>query len=194
MLATVANVLSDIYSHVSGKPTEKIGNGDMETTVPNPLKKSNSAGNFAKILKRNFTKQNLLASISDGENKQPKNESSNMRDVQMDTDHKTQQKRSLATVTEEAQQNISDASISADFTLTNGELSTDLPLSPVLVSISQASEENDTVELKVNGCHEAITSTPDKEPSSLLPNPHIAHLLCQPRDSFEMEEVRFTLP
>lgn len=195
VLATVANVLSDIYSHVSGKPTEKIGNGDMETNVPNPLKKRNSAGNFAKILKRNFTKQNLLASISDGETKQPNNESSNMRDVQTDTDHKTQQKSlkkkdsSLATVTEEAQQNISDVSISADFTLTNGE-STDLPLPPVLVSISQASEENDTSELKVNGCHEAITSTPDKEPSGLLSNPHIIHLLDQPRDSFEMEELQ----
>lgn len=195
VLATVANVLSDIYSHVSGKPTEKIGNGDMETNVPNPLKKRNSAGNFAKILKRNFTKQNLLASISDGETKQPNNESSNIRDVQTDTDHKTQQKSlkkkdsSLATVTEEAQQNISDVSISADFTLTNGE-STDLPLPPVLVSISQASEENDTSELKVNGCHEAITSTPDKEPSGLLSNPHIIHLLDQPRDSFEMEELQ----
>ncbi|XP_073769261.1 protein ITPRID2 isoform X3 [Danio rerio] len=195
VLATVANVLSDIYSHVSGKPTDKIGNGDMETNVPNPLKKRSSAGNFAKILKRNFTKQNLLASISDGETKQPNNESSNMRDVQTDTDHKTQQKSlkkkdsSLATVTEEAQQNISDVSISADFTLTNGE-STDLPLPPVLVSISQASEENDTSELKVNGCHEAITSTPDKEPSGLLSNPHIIHLLDQPRDSFEMEELQ----
>lgn len=200
---------------------EKIGNGDIEVKAPSPIKRNNSALNVAKILKRNITRQNLLASSTEGAAKQPsapdadnaESVNSDVREGLTDTEHKPQQKgfrkkdSSLATVTEEAQQSISEASLNGDIpeplskdsTLTKGDHSTsspaldkDNPLSPVLVSISRAPDESDLMtksELKEH--QETITSTPDKEPSNLLPNPHIAHLLSQPRDSFEMEEVWF---
>ncbi|XP_016326088.1 sperm-specific antigen 2 homolog isoform X2 [Sinocyclocheilus anshuiensis] len=216
VLATVANVFSEIYSQVSGRPMERIGSGDIETKTPSPLKRNNSALNAAKILKRNITKQNLLASVMEGTAKQPsasdvdntEGANSDVGAGLMDTEHKLQQKvfrkkdSSLATVTEEAQQSISDASLngnapkplSKDSALMNGDHSTETPaldkdmsLSPVLVSISRVSDESDFKELERQ---ETITSTPDKEPTNLLPNPLIAHLLSQPRDSFEMEELQ----
>ncbi|XP_067300543.1 protein ITPRID2 isoform X3 [Pseudorasbora parva] len=222
VLATVANVFTEIYSQVSGRPMEKIGSGDIEVKAPSPLKRNNSALNAAKILKRNITRQNLMAPGPEGAAKQPsatdadnaESVNSEGRDGLTDTEHKPQQKvfrkkdSSLATVTEEAQQNISEASLNRDIpeplakdsTLTNGDHSTsspaldkDTPLSPVLVSIIRASDENEHMtesELKEHGRQDTITSTHDKEPSNLLPNPHIAHLLSQPRDSFEMEELQ----
>lgn len=209
VLATVANVFSEIYSQVSGRPMERIGSGDTETKTPSPLKRNNSALNAAKILKRSITKQNLLASVMEGAAKQSDadNAEGANSDVR-DTEHKLQQKgfrkkdSSLATVTEEAQQSISEASVNGNIpeplpkvsTLMNGDHSTetpaldkDMPLSPVQVSISRVSDKSDFKELERQ---ETITSTPDKEPSNLLPNPHIAHLLSQPRDSFEMEELQ----
>ncbi|KAG1945217.1 protein ITPRID2 isoform X2 [Pimephales promelas] len=215
VLATVANVFTEIYSQVSGRPMEKIGNGEIEVKTP-PLKRNNSALNAAKILKRNITRQNLMASGTEGSARQPsvpdadgpESVNSDIRDGLTDTEHKLQQKvfrkkdSSLATVTEEAQQCISEPSLNGeipeplakDSTLTNGDhsspspaLDKDTPLSPVLVSISRVSDERD---LKEHEHQNTITSTPDKEPSNLLPNPHIAHLLGQPRDSFEMEELQ----
>ncbi|XP_042620145.1 protein ITPRID2-like isoform X1 [Cyprinus carpio] len=211
VLATVANVFSEIYSQVSGRPMERIGSADIETKTPSPLKRNNSALNAVKILKRNITKPNLLASVMEGTAKQPSasdadNEEGANSDVRaglMDTEQKLQQKvfrkkdSSLATVTEEAQQSISDTSLNGNVskpTLMNGDHSTETPaldkdmsLSPVLVSISRVSDTSDFKELEHQ---KTITSTPDKEPTNLLPNPLIAHLLSQPRDSFEMEELQ----
>lgn len=212
VLATVANVFSEIYSQVSGRPMERIGSGDTETKTPSPLKRNNSALNAAKILKRSITKQNLLASAMEGAAKQlSASDADNAEGANFDvrdTEHKLQQKgfrkkdSSLATVTEEAQQSISESSVNGDVpeplpmdcTLMNGDHSTetpaldkDMPLSPVQVSISRVSDESDFKDLERQ---ETITSTPDKEPPNLLPNPHIAHLLSQPRDSFEMEELQ----
>ncbi len=193
---------------------ERIGSGDTETKPPTPLKRNNSALNAAKILKRSITKPNLLASVMEGAAKQlSASDADNTEGANSDardTEHKLQQKgfrkkdSSLATVTEEAQQSISEASVNGDVpeplakdsTLMNGDHSTetaaldkDIPLSPVQVSVSRVSDESDFKHER----QETITSTSDKEPSNLLPNPHIAHLLSQPRDSFEMEEVRFSL-
>ncbi|XP_041923231.1 LOW QUALITY PROTEIN: protein ITPRID2 [Alosa sapidissima] len=70
---------------------------------------------------------------------------------------------------------------------------------PVLVSISGVSEESDGngltgVNAKELGSdlQRAITSTPDKEPSNLLPNPLLDHLRTSPqaRESFEMDELQ----
>ncbi|XP_052462715.1 protein ITPRID2 isoform X1 [Carassius gibelio] len=212
VLATVANVFSEIYSQVSGRPMERIGSSDIETKTQSPLNRNNSALNAVKILKRNITKPNLLASVMEGAAKQPsasdddnaEGANSDVGAGLMDTEHKLQQKvfrkkdSSLATVTEEAQQSISaDASLNGNVpkpTLMNGAHSTETPaldkdmsLSPVMVSISRVSDTSDFKELEHQ---EIMTSTPDKEVTNLLPNPLIAHLLSQPRDSFEMEELQ----
>ncbi|XP_051998471.1 protein ITPRID2-like [Xyrauchen texanus] len=226
VLATVANVFSEIYSQVSGRPMELIGNSEIETIKPSPLKRNNSALNAAKILKRSITKQNLLASTTEVTANQPRplqldsEEGVNpIRDGQTDFEQKPQQKifrkmdSFLATVTEEAQQGILEASLNGDFqgplakdsTLMNGHhsplhdsevpaLEIDMLDSPVLVSISRASDESNCGLIRQSELdivhQEAITSILDKEPSNLLPNPHIAHLLSQHRDSFEMEELQ----
>lgn len=212
----MANVFSEIYSQVSGRPTEKIGSCDAEIKTPSTLKRNNSALNAVKILKRNITKHNLLASTGEGDAKHAASNADEgvnpgVRDRLMDTEQKAQQKTfrrkdsSLATVTEEAQQGMTEASFNGDVTgpLMNGDhshsteipaLDKDMPDSPVLVSISLANDESDlSRETELDGHQETITSTPDKDPPNLLPNPHMAHLLSQPRDSFEMEEVGIVL-
>ncbi|XP_076858298.1 LOW QUALITY PROTEIN: protein ITPRID2 [Brachyhypopomus gauderio] len=55
VLATVANVFSEIYSQVSGQPLQKIVSQEGQGQKINP------ALNAAKILKRNITRSNLLA-------------------------------------------------------------------------------------------------------------------------------------
>lgn len=206
-------MFSEIYSHVSGRPTEKIGNCDIETKSPSTLKRNNSALNAVKILKRNITKHNLLAPAAEADAKQlsapdvEEDANPGLRDRLMDGEQKMLQKTfrrkdsSLATVTEEAQQGTTEASFNGDITepLMNGDrsrsteipgLDEPMPDSPVQVSISRANDESDP-ELEERGRQETVTSTPDKDPPNLLPNPHMAHLLSQPRDSFEMEEVGF---
>ncbi|KAA0715501.1 Sperm-specific antigen 2 [Triplophysa tibetana] len=215
VLATVANVFSEIYSHVSGRPTEKIGNCDLETKIPSTLKRRNSALNAVKILKRTITKQNLLAPSTEADAKQlsvsdvEEGANPSLRDKLMDAEQKAQQKTfrrkdsSLPTVTEEAQQSMTEASFNGDIIgpLMNGDHShsseisvvdKDMPDSPVLVSISRGNDVSDLSKetLEEQGHQKTITSTPDKDQPNLLPNPHMAHLLSQPRDSFEMEELQ----
>ncbi|XP_035379797.1 protein ITPRID2 [Electrophorus electricus] len=55
VLASVANVFTEIYSHVSGHPLQRIGSQDGD------LKKNTSALNAVKILKKTLTRPNLLA-------------------------------------------------------------------------------------------------------------------------------------
>lgn len=212
----MANVFSEIYSQVSGRPTEKIGNCDLETKIPSTLKRKNSALNAVKILKRTITKHNLLAPSTEADAKQlslsdvEEGANPSLRDKIMDAEQKAQQKTfrrkdsSLPTVTEEAQQVMTEISFNGDIIgpLMNGDHShshsseisvvdKDMPDSPVLVSISRANDESDLSKetLEEQGHQKTITSTPDKDQPNLLPNPHMAHLLSQPRDSFEMEEV-----
>ncbi|XP_057192623.1 protein ITPRID2 isoform X2 [Triplophysa rosa] len=190
----------------------------METKIPSTLKRNNSALNAVKILKRTITKHNLLAPSTEADAKQlsssdvEEGANPSLRDKLMDAEQKAQQKTfrrkdsSLATVTEEAQQGMTEASFNGDIIgpLMNGDhshshsteisvLDKDMPDSPVLVSISRANDESDLskeTELEEQGHQKTITSTPDKDPPNLLPNPHMAHLLSQPRDSFEMEELQ----
>ncbi|XP_030641637.1 protein ITPRID2 isoform X2 [Chanos chanos] len=241
VLATVANVFTEIYSQVSGRPTQRIGSCEGESKEPSQLKRNNSALNAAKILKKTITRQNLLSSTEGAQSPSSvtsdpgKGEavSPGVWDSPSESEHKQQRmfrkkdSPSLATVTEESQQGSADNPLNGDAATgqgvesssstpfvgseqspLNGEqlperssasvqaLGREVPEAPVLVSISGASEEGDmsmTSDADVGrgeSHQKAVTSTPDKETPNLLPNPHIAHLLSQPRDSFEMEELQ----
>lgn len=218
VLATVANVFSEIYSHVSGRPLQKICPKDVEPKEPAPLRRSSSTLNAVKILKKNITRPNLLALaeiMSTPPTKTTSSDPGGTKDSVSETHSDAEPKQKifrrkdsfLATVTEESNQSGVDVcdSETGNSKLVNGEqLSLSIAEKPEV--ISNVSETPILVKEQSNGeiaepesspipekqKPVSSSSPPDKEPCSFLPNPHMSHLLTEPRDSFEMEEVMFT--
>lgn len=215
VLATVANVFSEIYSQVSGRPLQKIGTKDAETKESLPLRSNNSALHAAKMLKKSLTRQNLLNSMegtsgqSNGTSNPDGTERGHPHDPHSDSEpkppkvfRKKDSSSPLATVTEECVQASPQAGVNGveeEPALINRDPAEagDLPDASVVVSVIEVSEQSDCDQTgESDSCavqdqqKSVSSSTPEKDICSLLPNPHIAHLLSQPRDSFEMEELQ----
>ncbi|XP_036433117.1 protein ITPRID2 isoform X2 [Colossoma macropomum] len=211
VLATVANVFSEIYSQVSGRPLQRIGTKEAEPKEPPLLRNNSSALNAAKILKKSLTRPNLL-NTTEGGHSQPGAtsdpngaERGSLRDLHSDSEPKPQKvfwkkdsSPHLATVTEESLQggvNAVEGKSALIHEAPCGE-PPPIPGAPVVVSITDVSGKNGDApasELAVSEDRErqktVPSSTPDRETCSLLPNPHMNHLRTEPRDSFEMEEL-----
>lgn len=214
VLATVANVFSEIYSQVSGRPLQKICHKEPEPKDPPPLRSSSSTLNAVKILKRNITRPNLMALAemmsaqpAKTTNSDPEGAKNGVCEPQSDAELKQKMFRrkdsTLATVTEESNQSGVEVcdSEAENSKLVNGErLSPSVAEKPEDGSdgpiLGKEQSNGEIAESESSLMPEkqkmvSSSSAPDKEPCSFLPNPHMAHLLTQPRDSFEMEEVIF---
>ncbi|KAB5577363.1 hypothetical protein PHYPO_G00209020 [Pangasianodon hypophthalmus] len=216
VLATVANVFSEIYSQVSGRPLQKICHKEAEPKEPAPLRRNSSTLNAVKILKKNITRPNLLALAemmstqpTKTTNSDPEGAKNGVCEPHSDAELKQKIFRrkdsSLATVTEESNQSGVDVceSEAENSKLVNGErlspsvaekpeVIPDVSDIPIVVKEQSNKEiaESDSSPIPEKQKMVSSSSTPDKEPCSFLPNPHMAHLLTQPRDSFEMEELQ----
>ncbi|XP_062862212.1 protein ITPRID2 isoform X2 [Trichomycterus rosablanca] len=207
VLATVANVFSEIYCQVSGRPLEKICQMESPPKEPVPLRRNSSALNAVKILKRNLTRPNLLNS-SEGTPSPPTNPATSDAECQSDSESKLlkafkkRDSLSLATVTEESNQGIVDvcsktkegSSAHVNGDLVSAGIAQSL-INGTKVSKHGGTRNGGTVETNLGLVPEkqkkiSSSSSSDKEPGQFLPNPHMAHLLSQPRDSFEMEELQ----
>ncbi|KAL7865253.1 hypothetical protein SRHO_G00105000 [Serrasalmus rhombeus] len=211
VLATVANVFSEIYSQVSGRPLQRIGTKETEPKEPPLLRSNSSALNAAKILKKSLTRPNLL-NATEGGHSQPGAtsdpvgvERGSLRDLHSDSEPKPQKvfwkkdsSPHLATVTEETLQGAVSA-VEGKSALTDKALAGEPPpilAAPVVVNVTDVSEKSgdapaseSAVSEDKEGQKTVPSSTLDRDTCSLFPNPHMNHLRTEPRDSFEMEEV-----
>ncbi|XP_040913062.1 protein ITPRID2 isoform X2 [Toxotes jaculatrix] len=223
VLTTVANEFFQLYSQVSGQPVQRIssrdqggeggeGGGDEATPA---LKRSSSALNVAKLLKKTISKHNLLATTPDSPDQHGQLNGHSPSDhthtnghahtgpeqdvCSTDSDHQAEtvsQKHirrkdncSLATVTEETN---GDGEID-QMTDNSPEQSgtgpatngEHQPESADPQSTNQSAEEG----AKVVKEEKNLTSTPEKAPVTLAP-PQLAQLRTENADSFDMEEIQ----
>ncbi|XP_028292254.1 protein ITPRID2 isoform X3 [Gouania willdenowi] len=211
VLTTVANEFFQLYSQVSGQPVQIISSKDKDETgeggrtdeQPTSVKKTNSARNVAKILKRTISKHNLLAASSESPeapaqlkaNAKAASEAAPVTNEQggcnTSTDHKAdtvsqklirkKDNCSLATVAEESSGDGETESKSHN-SPDQGSTVPDQLQSAELLS----AEEEEVQELRVE---QSVTSTPEKLPVTLAP-PKLVQLRNENANSFDMEEIQ----
>ncbi|KAF3843302.1 hypothetical protein F7725_002151 [Dissostichus mawsoni] len=192
VLTTVANEFFQLYSQVSGQPVQRIsskdqGGGEGEGKEANescpPLKKTNSARNVAKLLKKTISKKNLLAAAPESpeaNNHQPQLNGHANPDHTHSNGHANARSRTAAVLTPTTRRTHPEQSSTSP--AANGEHEPESADSP---STNQRTEERTQVgkeELEEKN----RTSTPERAHPSLAP-----FKLAQKEntDSFDMEEI-----
>ncbi|KAM9850853.1 protein ITPRID2 [Aulostomus maculatus] len=224
VLTTVANEFFQLYSQVSGQHVQRIsckeqggeGQEGGKEAVPTPSKKSSSALNAAKLLKKTITKHNLLNSnpeLSDAHTPQMQTQlnghsghiltngdshtsleqdvSSIGPDHQVETVNQKHIRKkdncSLATVTEETN---GDGETDQLTDHSPEQRCTEPPLNeepqPEGAGFQSTNQRTEDQAIREKII---LTSTPEKPPPSLAP-PQLAQLRTENTDSFDMEEIQ----
>ncbi|XP_076603276.1 protein ITPRID2 isoform X2 [Chaetodon auriga] len=225
VLTTVANEFFQLYSQVSGQPVQRISSRDQGGEVgeggggePSPmLKKSNSALNVAKLLKKTISRHNLHAAASESPEAHTPNQHTQLNG-HTPPDHTNTNghthtgaeqdgctldpDRQAEAVNQKHNRKKDSRSLATVTEESNGDGETDdspeqsstrpssngeLQLTADIHSINQRTSAETQV-VKEEG-KENLTSTPEKAPPTLAPL-QLAQLRTENADSFDMEEIQ----
>ncbi|XP_034550204.1 protein ITPRID2 isoform X2 [Notolabrus celidotus] len=204
VLTTVANEFFQLYSQVSGQPLQRISSKDQgeagdvgEKDSPPPLKKTNSARNMAKLLKKTITRHNLHAASSESTESQTPDQHT-QQNGHTPSDHTHTNGHAITgpeqdgcssdpdhqadAVNQKHNRKKDGRSLATVTEETNGEGETDD--SPEQSSSGPAADVKQQPEDEKN-----LTSTPEKAPPTLAPL-QLAQLRNENADSFDMEEIQ----
>ncbi|KAM9804528.1 protein ITPRID2 [Neosynchiropus ocellatus] len=199
VLTTVANEFFQLYSQVSGQSVQCINGKDQgnreekkeggKEASPPPLKKSKSALNAAKLLKKSITKHNLLAGNTESPASCPPLKQTQMNGEQKHTSV-------AANTVSEVEKTGGDAAHQSEPVTQkhlarkrdNSVLATVMEESAGVADDSQTTEYQVIKEEEKEGEGGNLTSTPEKAPFILAP-PHLAQLRTENADSFDIEEI-----
>ncbi|XP_037645849.1 protein ITPRID2 isoform X2 [Sebastes umbrosus] len=220
VLTTVANEFFQLYSQVSGHPVQRISSRDQEgggdESVP-PLRRTGSARNVAKLLKKTLSKHNLLAAAPESaetktpnQHTQPNGHATSdhthtnghahagpeQGGSSTDLDHQAEmvnqkhlRKKDSCYLATVTEETIGDGDDSPEQSRTGPAANEEHPPeSTDSLSTNETTEEGTQV-VKEEQEEKNMTSTPEKAPPTLAPL-QLAQLRMENTDSFDMEEFQ----
>ncbi|XP_059198783.1 protein ITPRID2 isoform X2 [Centropristis striata] len=217
VLTTVANEFFQLYSQVSGQPVQRISSrdqgGEGEESSP-PLKRTSSARNMAKLLKKSLTKHNLHSSSAESTDSQTPNQmtqpnghaTSNHTHTNGHAHTTPEQDRcstdpehQAETVNQKHMRKKDSCSLATVTEETNGD-GDDSPEQSRTGPAANGEQQSESADsqsanqrteegAQVVKEEKNLTSTPEKAPPTLAPL-QLAQLRMENADSFDMEEIQ----